>query len=327
MPETVCPQCRATVPVEGATPICPQCGTAIATQAITAATPAAGSLDNSAIAERRTRRFRDMDDIDVEFGLGQRKWKLTQTGLRLAWWSALAMLLTTAIINTAMIANPMTQVEMRRPGPVVLAVGGLACVAGICGIVWLVGLGLCCTAPDRSAKTNAFLTVAFIVLYILTSFAFGIAAFFIAFQEVRQQGGPGGGPPDPQALLQRLGIWHYAILAGLGVWSIAATWCWLRFHAAVATAFENAQLSRFATIVGAVSASLVPISVVVPQMPIGVWGELDERSILRVQSAVGLAVSAVVYGLYLVVCGRLIGVVSRGTAPTEAEGDDAASFT
>jgi hypothetical protein len=327
MPETVCPQCRATVPVEGGTQICPQCGTAIATQAITAATPAAGSLDSSAIAERRTRRFRDMDDIDVEFGLGQRKWKLTQTGLRLTWWSALAMLLTTSVANTAMIAHPMTQLEMQRPGPIMIAAGGLACVTGICGILWLVGIGLCCTAPDPSAKTNAFLTVAFIVLYILTSFAFGIVTFFVAFQEIRQQGGPGAAPPDPQAMLQRLGIWHYVILAGIGAWSIAATWCWLRFHAAVATAFEKAQLSRFARIAGAVSASLLPISLVLPQLPMGVWGELDERSILRVQSAVGLAVSAVVYGLYLVVCGRLIGVVSRGTAPAEVEEDDVASFS
>lgn len=323
MPVITCPLCRNAVTLAsataGETATCPACGGAFAIPAnsgITAETPR--SRDQG-IAEGMPAGHSRFDDDDLDIGTS--RWQTTGTGLTLIWWSVLALFILAEAMSATMVAMPIDPANFGQPQTAALAIvmGGFGCVAMVAYVVGFVGMCLCCTAPDASARSRVIASIVSLGLCVLAGVGAGIAiGVKMAQLAQNQQQLPGNQPGDPLAFLAAIGTPATIGLAIAVVLALVATVAWLLFHAAVGQAFSNPPLRRLAWIVLGIWLVSMPINWVSAYLPQIVL-DLEPAQQIRLQHGVSLILALAIYIPYLLLCARTIDAIRAGQPA--ADGD------
>ncbi len=257
--EVSCPSCKSDVFVDealaGKDILCPTCKQRVTVPSFAAGRPEA-KLSGSEIEEGDAGRggleaglprWREGDDYSIPARRDPGRWSATVTGLNLIFWTSLIIVILAVIMQGALLAmggNVLGQPNPQNPPPpeaVALGLGMMAfiCVVIVLGIIWFVGLCMCCTVPAESgAKGKAIGTVILIVLGIVGGIIAGIAIVVYAIGQAQQMGGP---PPGqmPLPLGALIGITIGGALLGAVMIVL-----WMLFHKSIANYFGNERLAR-----------------------------------------------------------------------------------
>jgi hypothetical protein len=184
-----------------------------------------------------------------------------------------------------------------------------SCVMMIGTVSYFVGIAMCCMAPDARAHRLALTTIiAFVVLFIL-AMVFGLAMGFVVAGQ--GQNFAAGQNIDWIALLKSSGG-TFIILGGLiVVLALIGYIAWYLFHAAVASAFQDEPLRRFALLNLVLWLPLTALTIVESLCPASTIG-LDELGKARLQGGTGVVVCSIIYGFYLTLCSRTIARIQAG---------------
>jgi hypothetical protein len=253
-----CPSCRSEAAVDdslaGKDVLCPHCQARITVPSLAAGAPEerrAPVWDDSAYTEREALpRYRGVDDRGADDFMSSRHstaaWGTTATGLALMFWSGIFLTVLTTINNlaTMFVGNnpqPFGMGGGGAPQPEMIAFAMWGIVAGcgmfILAVVSFVGMCMCCTAPSESgAKGKAITGVVAAVLYVVAVIVALVVSMVVAFNPIRQ----GGGPLQPEQVSGAILI--MAAVAGVGGVIVVALW--MLFHKAVADHFQYPGLAR-----------------------------------------------------------------------------------
>ncbi len=309
MPTHICTFCQHSFELDdaprGQAARCPMCGREMpssATAGIAAGLPKPtdGGYESSPL-------HRETDDFDDRRIRARRtNWRTALLGLKMAWWSTLAVLVSSAAMSVVQIVWPMDPNDNNPMHPMMAAslLGG--CGNGIAGLVALVGIAMCCTAPFAPARRHALTSIVSMVALICALVVFtGVFAYLAAQQGIQHQ------VIDWQTMLEESGV----VLITMGVILVALMLLgyvtWFLFHAAVGDAFGNRSLRRIAVINAIVWPPLTMVAVGFALCPPTML-DVDVLTMVRLQGGVGLFFSLVTNSLYLLLGSQTIATIAAG---------------
>jgi phage FluMu protein Com len=314
-----CPSCRQLIaltdPPRGQMVKCPACQIVFpATEVgeIAAGLPKSGFADGS--IREGSPRGRNLGEPDI--GAGMSAWRSTVIGLNLVWWGDIVLLPITLALAAMMIVRPFDPNQPPALDAYIVGLSAGGCLSFVCTILIFVGMCMCCMAPDASARRRAIGSCVCVVLSVVV--AMGLVVF-VMVHSLRGQNL--GQPINPQAIQAAAGWPATAVIVVQVMLMVAALALWIRFHAAIARVFKNPSLASLAFITLVVWLLTMPVSSVFAQMPAAVIG-MDERSKMRVQSAVSFVVTLIAHPLYLVLCARTIALLRRCMDEGTIDADD-----
>jgi hypothetical protein len=259
-----CPYCRSETAVDesraGQDIVCPHCQNHFTAPSVTAGRPAArpdaimpawgDDLDGGERGERGPRwSAPHYPEDDERMPRDASRWNATVTGLGLMFWGMLvAAVLAVIMVVAGLLMSTDPRVFMIGPGgqppPELLAFGflmlGLGCAFVVLGIILIVGMCMCCTAPPESgARGKAIGALVLIGVGILGLCVFFGAVGLAGINQARQFGGapaPGQLPFDPALYLA-------GIAAGSLV-QVLVVALWMLFHKRIADYFGNRRLAQ-----------------------------------------------------------------------------------
>lgn len=257
-----CPSCKSDVHVDenlaGKDILCPSCKERLTVPSIAAGQPEAMPGDSDVEDDRYREgaaprgglpRWGEDEDYETPLQRDTGRWNATVTGLNLIFWTSLVCIVLFVLmqgIALAMGNNPqMLGVNPGGPPPPQAMAFGLGmmvlgCAMIVLGIVWFVGMCLCCTVPAESgAKGRAITTVVLIGVTFVGGIIFFIAMFVFMVGQVQKMGAP---PPPGQFPFPLPALLTVAALAALD--GAVMTTLWLLFHKAIADFFRNNRLSK-----------------------------------------------------------------------------------
>jgi hypothetical protein len=325
MPRTIaCPNCQTRLEVAdadlGKTLTCPNCRAAVPTppqMSLDAAPisteprrpPASTQIAPTAHAGRPAYRDDEYEEqeLDISHRDEGRGWGATITGLRLIFWSSVIYLVIGVLLPIfTMITLAQGKVVPGMPGAPPPQPGdfgplqGFAMAAGctviIIAILTFVGMCMCCTGPDPTARRRALVSI----LCLAGSIVVLVALMAMAISAVFAMIGQGAAnPPDNEKILRSLGAAGIAaIVVFIGL--VVASWVlWLLFHSAIARHFGAATLAARTRTLLIVSLVFMVIGQAVNMWPFFATPPKFHFALLQV---LGLVNTIVVVGGYAHVC-------------------------
>jgi hypothetical protein len=251
--------------------------------------------------DRPRRRRREWDD-----GPPPERWGTTIVGLKMIFWSVLIMLIFVVLIQTFAVIGPSRDLAA--------VIGATAIVGGcsmfIAAIVAFVGMCMCAAAPYKPASRLALSSVICIGVAILGALILGfIVAATVA--DAARPNNPGFGNPADVNMLLRAGAMGIVGVVFLSLLMLAAVVCWMLFHAAIGTRFQNSGL-RTQSIVYLVVYILYSAASVAAQFLIVGAGNFGNPQQPRLFLLISMLASAALWTWFLVICVITYRSIERG---------------
>lgn len=309
MQEIACPSCRNLVRIDRVASDrlanCSHCGQSFPIAFDTSLAVEKPQPLESAVTSTRPLNPLRYDDLSQT----RWRWQTTLLGLRWQWWGTLFVFLATEIFSAVSMIFPLDAAELRGSEKLLaLIVTSYGCFSILAYLAVFAGMCMCSTAPDRRSKRLAILTVANVVLCVLSLVALMVVVLVRTMQIAQNRE---AAPANIEQMVRSFGM-PFVVAGGAAiVFSVTAMASWLLFYGHVARAFGNLRLRRFAWIVLAIWFVTTPIN---PLLSYGSsrWFHWDPVFESRVLNATGMIQGVVIWGSYLFLCARTIRTMKEG---------------
>ena len=277
---------------------------------IAAGRPSRGA--DSDPVERGRQRYDDYEDDrprrgrrEWDDGPPPERWGTTIVGLKMVFWAVLIMLIFVILIQVFTLIGSR---DLQAVLGATAIVGGCSIIIG--GIVGFVGMCMCAAAPYKPASRLALSSVLCIAAAILGALVLGfIVAATVA--EAGRRNNPGfNNPADVNMLLQAGAVGLVGVIV-LGLLMLAAVICWMLFHAAIGTRFQNSGL-RAQSIVYLVVYILYAAGSVAAQLLMAGGGGFGNPQQPKLFMLVSMIVSTAMWVWFLVICAITYRSIERG---------------
>ncbi len=323
MSNVTCPSCRQLISIsegaDGGAIACPACQREFLPAD---AGIAAGLPKMSDMTEGRTRRSRAADDFeDIDIVASKSKWRSTQTGLSVIWWTTVIALTINLVMGASMAAQPAQPFDVNQPqaeaNPLQAIQLAGNCINGLAAIASFVGMCLCVSSPDPTARRLAGWTIAVVVFTVVVNIVVTAIALLPPIIEAMHN----PGQPlkvDAAALWERSGNLIIGATVAQIVLAGISSFLWLSFHVRLANHFRSPALRRLALITLAVTLVSLPINrltqLAASTVNPGGWIGVDAATMFRSQAIVTMTAVGLSYSFYLATCARTIAVIRDDTA-------------
>ncbi|MFO0865725.1 MAG: hypothetical protein U0744_13920 [Gemmataceae bacterium] len=249
----------------------------------------------------RRRQRRDWDD-----GPPPERWGTTIVGLKMIFWAVLIMLIFVVLLQTFAVIGPNRDLAAVMGATAI--VGG--CSVFIAAIVAFVGMCMCAAAPYKPASRLALSSVLCVGAAILGALILGFIVAATVANAARPNNQGFGNPADVNVLLRAgaVGIVGVVILSLL---MLAAVICWMLFHAAIGTRFQNSGL-RTQSIVYLVVYILYSAASIAAQFLLVGGGNFGNPQQPRLFLLIQMLASAALWSWFLVICVLTYRSIERG---------------
>ena len=251
--------------------------------------------------DRPRRRRREWDD-----GPPPERWGTTIVGLKMVFWSVLIMVIFMILLQVFALIGPTRDLA---------AVIGATAIVGVCSIViglivGFVGMCMCAAAPYKPASRLALSSVLCFAVAILGVLVLGfIVAATVA--EAGRRNNPGFNNPADINMLLQAGAMGIVGSIVIGLLVLAAVICWMLFHAAIGTRFQNSGL-RTQSIVFLVVYILYTAASVAAQILMVGGGGFGNPNQPKLFLLVSMILSTAIWVWFLVICAITYRSIERG---------------